>query len=479
MFFQMVYDDKLAQACYLIGCQRTGEALVIDPERDIERYIQLAAKNGLMITAIAETHIHADFLSGARALAECTGARLYLSGEGGEEWCYRWLDKKAGGKSYDRFLLKDSDTFKIGAIQIKALHTPGHTPEHLCYLITDEGGGATEPMGIASGDFVFVGDVGRPDLLETAVGLAGAKEASAKTLFHSIQRFKELPDFLQLWPGHGAGSACGKEMGAVPQSTVGYEKRFNAAIASTNDVERFVEDILYGQLEPPDYFARMKYLNQNDPPLGGQLPSPKAVEPDALSQLLSSGVVVIDTRPWSEFKKAHLKSALHASLDNDFTTIAGSYLEPEAEIYLVVEPSRVEEAVLGLFRIGLDRVAGYLTPDSLKKYLSSSRDQSSIEEIAVDEFQQRRKADDFFVLDVRSGLEFEMGHIPSALNIAYTQLRPRLKELPRDKTILVHCQKGDRSPAAAALLVHHGYRIAHLAQGFRSWLLAGGETSFS
>jgi len=166
MFMRMIYDDKLAEAAYLIGCQRTGEAIVIDPERDVDRYERVAAANGLRIVAVAETHIHADFLSGARELGE-QGARLYVSDEGDADWKYHWLDQRSGGGSYDHRLLKDGDTFMVGNIEFKAVHTPGHTPEHLCFMVTDRGGGADRPMGVATGDFVFVGDLGRPDLLES------------------------------------------------------------------------------------------------------------------------------------------------------------------------------------------------------------------------------------------------------------------------------------------------------------------------
>jgi hydroxyacylglutathione hydrolase len=194
MLFRLIFDDSLAQAAYLIGCQRTKEAILIDPERDVERYIKAAQKEGLRIAAVAETHIHADFLSGTRELAEKTGARVYLSGEGGADWSYGWLDKKSGGGAYAHTLLKHGATFKIGNIEFTALHTPGHTPEHMAYLVTDHGSGANGPMGILSGDFVFVGDVGRPDLLEKAAGVAGTMEGAARQLYASIQRFKQLPE---------------------------------------------------------------------------------------------------------------------------------------------------------------------------------------------------------------------------------------------------------------------------------------------
>ena len=278
MFFRRVSDDLLAQYGYLIGCQRTGEAIVIDPERDIDRYVELARSEGLEIVAVAETHIHADFLSGAREFAEQYGTKLFLSDEGGPDWGSEWARKG----SYDVRFLHDGDRFRIGNVELRALHTPGHTPEHLSYFVTDLGSGSNEPMGIASGDFVFVGDVGRPDLLETAAGVVGAQDPSARTLYASVLRFLQLPDHLQVWPGHGAGSVCGKAPGAVPQSTVGYERRHSPALAHRSE-EEFVDFILEGQPEPPLYFARMKELNREGPPVLGPFPTPQRIDTHTLA----------------------------------------------------------------------------------------------------------------------------------------------------------------------------------------------------
>ena len=258
MFFRQVFEPNLAQYAYIIGCQRTGEAIVVDPMRDIDRYIDIAKAEGLTITAITETHIHADYLSGAREFAEQLNVMLYLSDEGDEDWKYFWAIQG----DYNFQALKHKDTFKIGNIQFEVIHSPGHTPEHISFLITDLGGGADEPIGILSGDFVFVGDLGRPDLLETAAGEVGAREPSANRLYDSVQSFLELPEYLQIWPGHGAGSACGKALGAIPESTVGYEKRFNTSIqAAIEGRQTFIDSILDGQPEPPLYFARMKHEN--------------------------------------------------------------------------------------------------------------------------------------------------------------------------------------------------------------------------
>ena len=260
MFFRQIQEPNLSQYAYLIGCQRTGEAIIIDPMRDIERYKALAAQEDLRIVAATETHIHADYLSGAREIAEQEKVKLYLSDLGGPDWQYFW----AKDSSYDVTFVQHGSTFKVGNIAFKVLHTPGHTPEHISFLVTDLGGGADEPMGLLSGDFVFVGDLGRPDLLETAAGEEGAQEPAARILFQSVQDFLTLPEYLQIWPGHGAGSACGKALGAVPESTVGYEKRFNASIQAALDGEdHFVSAILDGQPEPPLYFARMKHLNKH------------------------------------------------------------------------------------------------------------------------------------------------------------------------------------------------------------------------
>ncbi|MFQ5627416.1 MAG: rhodanese-like domain-containing protein [bacterium] len=476
MLFRMLYDDKLAQAAYLIGCQHTGEAIIIDPERDVDRYIEAAAAESMKITAIAETHIHADFLSGARELAERTGARLYLSDEGDADWKYQWLDKKQTGGSYNHKLLKNGDTFKVGNIEIKAVHTPGHTPEHISFLVTNLGGGATEPMGIASGDFVFVGDVGRPDLLETAAGQVGAKEPSARVLYHSIQRFKDLPDYLQVWPAHGSGSACGKALGAVPQSTVGYEKRFNAAIAAATDEAHFVEAILDGQPEPPLYFARMKHDNKMGPAVLGKLPAPQAIDAAALKKLAAENAMILDTRPWQQFRDSHIPGALWAPLTNYFPNVAGSYVEPGTSIFLIVEENQVKDAVAALIRIGLDEVAGYATEATFAAYLAQGGQSLATRRMPIGNLKSENNSNGAFVLDVRGAAEYNAGHLAGATNVAYTRLMPRLHELPKDRTIYVHCRTDKRSAIAASFLQYNDFNVIHLEDGFEGWQQKGGVT---
>lgn len=471
MLMRMIYDDRLAQASYLIACQKSGEAIVIDPERDVDRYLDLAKKEGVRITAVAETHIHADFLAGTRELAERAGAKVYVSGEGGPEWSYRWLGKKTGGGAYPHQAVKDQDAFHVGGIEFKVMHTPGHTPEHVCYLVTDSGAGAGEPMGLLSGDFVFVGDLGRPDLLESAAGQSGAAAAGAKTLYGSVQKFLELPDYLQVWPAHGAGSACGKALGAVPQTTVGYERRFNPAIAAARNQSAFVDYILSGQPEPPMYFARMKRENRDGPAVLGPVPRPRALDANQLKSLDGRKVAILDTRPWAAFKAGHVPGSLLAPVDGMFVNVAGSFVNADEPIYLIVEPARAEEAARALVRIGLDRIEGVIDPAALEQYGQAGGKPVATPEVDVGEG-ARRIGEGDFVLDVRAGSEFAEGHIPGALNAPYTRLASRLGELPRDRRILVNCRSGARSARACAYLHRAGFDATNLAGGYLAWEMA-------
>jgi len=472
MLFRMIYDEKLAQAAYLIGCQKTKESVIVDPERDVDRYLDLASREKLRITAIAETHIHADFLSGARELAERTGAELLVSGEGGADWSYGWLDRKSSGGSYDHRLLRDGDSFEIGSIEFKVMHTPGHTPEHLCFLVFDHGAGADEPMGVLSGDFLFVGDVGRPDLLETAAGVTGDREPSARRLHESARKLRGLPEFCQVWPAHGAGSACGKALGAVPQSTVGYELRFNPSLARVGDERAFVDFILEGQPAPPMYFARMKRLNRDGPPVLGELPDPPEVHAGDLARRVQTGAVILDTRPWEEFRAGHVPGSISAPFDKSFPTVAGSYATEDDPIIIVCEHHVVDEVVRALVRIGLDDVVGFATPqtiDSAHEGVASA----TTAEVSCDRLADAFQRGDAFILDVRGVGEHASGHIPGSTNIPHTRLAEHLGELPRDRLLHVHCGSGVRSARACSYLQRHGFDAVNLAGGFGAWKKGG------
>jgi hydroxyacylglutathione hydrolase len=463
MFFRQIFDPELAQYAYIVGCQRTGEALVIDPERDIDRYVRIAAEEGLRIVAATETHIHADFLSGLREFAEQHDVKLYVSDEGDANWKYNW----ARNSSYDVHFLHDNDEFMVGNIKLQALHTPGHTPEHVSFLITDMGGGANEPIGIASGDFVFVGDLGRPDLLETAAGVTGAREPSARRLYASTKRFLALEDHVQVWPGHGAGSACGKALGAVPQSTVGYERKFNAALGFDTEAG-FVSSILDGQPEPPLYFARMKDLNKNGVPVLGDLPAPKLYGIEELAERGSrDGAVIVDTRADRKgFMAGHVPGSLYAPLGINFAMIVGSYVDPSANIYLIVDPADVDEAVRTLVRIGYDNIAGFTPPSAL---VECGLAEEIIERVDFHDLAAEVDSATYTILDVRGAAEHAGAHIPGAINIAHTRVAHRLAEIPKDKPVLTYCRTGNRASAAAALLAREGYRVTLVDGEFASW----------
>ena len=452
MYFKQFFDQKLAQYAYLIGCQANGTAVVIDPMRDIDQYIDAAAKENLTIIAAADTHIHADYISGLREFAE-RGVKVYASDEGDKDWKYEWL----AGSDYDYQLMNDGDEFSIGNIKIKAWHTPGHTPEHLSYFVTD-GAAADVPMGVATGDFVFVGDVGRPDLLESAAGQENVMEPSARTLFKTVEAFKSVPEYVQVWPGHGAGSACGKALGAIPETTVGYELRFNNSLKAASSEDNFVKFILDGQPEPPLYFARMKRDNKIGPALIGGLPRPKRLTSKEIKEVAkSSGAVILDTRERDDFAAGHVKGSLLSPMNKQFNTVAGSYITEEQDIYLIVEEHQLQEAVRDLYRIGLDRVKGYITQKDLQLYKKMGGEFETLRQVTFADGGHTKGG--VTILDVRKASEFDEFHLDGAVNIAHTRLLPGMANLSKDTTYYVHCQSGGRSAVASALLQRDGFDV--------------------
>ncbi|MCG8351612.1 MAG: MBL fold metallo-hydrolase [Chloroflexales bacterium] len=466
MLLRYFYDQKLAHASYLVGCQATGEALVMDPGRDIDPYVEVAESQGMRIVAVTETHIHADLLSGARELAERTGAQLFLSDEGDADWKYQYHH------NYDHHLVKDGDIFKIGNIKFKVLHTPGHTPEHISFIITDTAG-ANKPMGIFTGDFVFVGDVGRPDLLEAAAGIKGTAEPGARRMFHSLQRFKALPDYMQVWPAHGAGSACGKALGAIPSSTVGYEKLFNWAMNYT-DEDAFVQALLSGQPEPPRYFAMMKKLNKEGPKVLHSAPMPEQLPFTHLADLLAQGAMLVDTRSTDAFAAAHIPGTINIPFDNSFTTWSGWLLNYETPYYLIVDAHLLTDVVRALRSIGLDNVLGYSETSAISAWPKSGRHLQSYEVVTPKQAADKVLNGEMFVLDVRNSSEWAEGHLPGANHIMLGYLSARFTEVPTDRPILVQCRSGGRSAIGASLLQSKGVpQVINLLGGFREWAAEG------
>ena len=470
MYFQRFYDTKLAQASYLIGCQRTGESIVVDPNRDVQQYVDAATREGLRVTHVTETHIHADFVSGARELAQRTDAALVLSAEGGTDWQYAFA-AEAGAR-----LVKDGDHLMVGNIRLDVLHTPGHTPEHISFLVTDTPAGAG-PWGILTGDFVFVGDVGRPDLLERAAGYAGTMESAARGLFGSLKRFRALPDHLQVWPGHGAGSACGKALGAVPSTTVGYEKLANWGVAAT-DEDEFVRAVLDGQPEPPRYFAEMKRINRQGPRILGGLPNPRRVAASVLPAVLRTDAVVVDTRAAGEFARGHVPGTLNIPLDERFTTWAGWLVPYDRELFLLVDDAActhcVETAVRDLTLIGLDRISGIFGTDALAAWRGAAGHLDSVVKSTTSEVAGILGRGDATVVDVRGRAEWAAGHLPGAMNIPLGELAERLGEIPTDRPVIVQCQSGARSAIAASVLQGLGRTdVRDLVGGIEAWQRAG------
>lgn len=461
MLLKYFYDKSLAHASYMVGCQRTGEAIIIDPSRSVDQYLEAAAAESLRITGSAETHIHADFVSGSRELADRTGATLYLSDEGPADWKYQFADKHSSK------LLKDGDIIQVGKIKLEVLHTSGHTPEHISFVLTDEGGGANAPMGIFTGDFVFVGSIGRPDLLETAAGVVGSAEKGARQLYHSIERFKNLPDHLQVWPAHGAGSACGKGLGAIPSSTVGYEKLFNPSL-QYQDEQEFVDYILADQPETPFYFAVMKRVNKVGPELLRSLPTVDSASTFELARTAREQMV-IDVRNSASFADGHVPSAVNVP-SNMLVQWAGFFIDYGKPLYLLTDADSLAVNLRSLRSIGIDNVVGYFDIKSAdvatcftERYASATPQElvARIEDQSVQ------------LVDVRAATEFNEGHIKNAEHRFLGRLLRDLPNLDKSKPIVVQCLAGGRSAIGASILQRAGFHVTNMAGGYKAWRAAG------
>jgi hydroxyacylglutathione hydrolase len=460
MLLRQIFDAQLAQFSYLVGCQKTGEALIIDPERDIDRYQNLAQENGLKITSVTETHIHADFVSGAQEFARDPSIQLYLSNEGGPDWTYQWPKGRP-----NTHLVKSGDTFMVGNIRVAVVPTPGHTPEHISFLITDLGGGADEPIALATGDFLFMGDVGRPDLLETAAGFKNVMEGSARTLKRSLtEKLAPLADYLQILPAHGAGSACGKALGAVPITTLGYERRFNHPLKlALKDEELFVKEILHGQPNPPLYFATMKRVNRDGIKVTGGIPKPPQMTATLFKKHASNTqVAIVDTRDSAaDFQRAHAERALWAPLHSPlFSNATGSFISENQEIVLIVSsPEEVSTAVRQLYRIGFDRIIGWTSETELD---DGGLSRARLHGEKFNELNAQDAQSTGIIIDVRTTAEHEEGHLQGALSLPYTRLQEHLSELPRNSRLYVHCASGKRALIAASYLAGQGFDVVHV-----------------
>lgn len=468
MVLKRFFEPALAQTSYLIGCPGAGASIVIDANRDIDQYIKAAEAEGVKITHVTETHIHADYVSGSRELAARTGAQLFLSDEGDANWKYAFAAESGAT------LVKDGDRITVGSVLIDVMHTPGHTPEHLSFLVTDSAA-ASEPIAVASGDFIFVGDVGRPDLLERAANIKGTMKVGAKTLYASLRRFDAQPDWLQVWPGHGAGSACGKGIGAIPHSTLGYERRFNWAFQVKSEAQ-FVAEVLAGQPEPPKYFAEMKRVNKEGPRLLHGFRRPELLQVGSLEAALKAGVLVVDARSAAAYAGGHVPGTVNIPLNASFTTWAGWLVSYTQDFYLIVDrpDSAIDTAVRDLAMIGLDRVAGYFDAGVIDAWAAGERPLGTVRQVTAQDLKESLKHNAVTLIDVRNQTEWDAGSIAGARHIQLGTLADRLAEVPRDKPIVVQCAAGARSAIGASVLKAHGIdNVINLVGGYGAWRKAG------
>ncbi|NMR31809.1 MBL fold metallo-hydrolase [Crystallibacter degradans] len=456
MLLERIYDQDLSQAGYFIGCQRKREAVVVDARRDIDVYLDLAKANGMKIVAVAETHIHADYLSGTRELGTATGAGIYVSGEGGTDWQY----------GFDAERLHDGDAISIGNITVQALHTPGHTPEHLSFLVTD-GAFSDQPGYLLSGDFVFAGDLGRPDLLDEAAGGVDTRFEGAKQLFASLRtKFLALPDHVQVHPGHGSGSACGKALGAIPSTTVGYERLYAwwGKYLEANDEQGFIHELLDGQPDAHAYFGRMKRQNRLGPEiLGERGPLPELDNQAVAADLAADKVTFVDTRPNEQVHEGTVAGALNIPAGNKAASFGAWAYDPETDdrplVLLSPDQDAAQQMRDHLVRVGIDNVAGYTTSlDGLP--------------IAVPPLIRPEELDGFdaaLVLDVRNKSEHTAGHIPGSKQLSAGRVLWNLDQLPADSPIVTYCQSGARNSVAASTLRRAGYNVVELDGSYAAW----------
>ena len=455
MYFKHFYDSDLAQSAYLIGCQSTGEAVVIDAHRDIQMFLDDAKSQSLRIVAVLETHMHADYLSGVREIANASGAKIYLSDEGNQDWKYGF----EGQKMYD------GDKLNIGNISIEFVHTPGHTLEHMSYLITDNAT-ANAPGFFLTGDFVFVGDIGRPDLLDEAAGGIDTRFAGAKLLFESLKnKFLTLPDYVQVWPGHGAGSACGKSLGAIASTTVGYERNFGwwTQYINDDDYQSFEDALLSNQPDAPLYFARMKIQNKAGPAILGKLEPLKEIPAIEIKDKIGKEIIFIDTGKFESVREYVVTGAYMIPWGDKFLTYASwiiDSLKDERGIVLLAK-NQIEADKMRrmLIRVGIDNVIAFVSR-------ISELSQEKAETITADNLARLDKP---YILDMRTKVDYHQGHIPKAKQMHVGRLMWNLDKLPRDKTIVSYCITGVTSLVGSSALRANGFKVVELEGSFNSW----------
>lgn len=458
MLLEQFEDKGLSHYSYAVGCEGAGEVVIVDPRRDVDIYLDFAHARNLTIVAVLETHIHADFAAGTKALAEATGA---------EVWASAYDEGELYETAFDHRPTRDGDSLVVGKTRIEAVHTPGHTPEHLSYLVYDLARAPKVPQVMLTGDFLFVGSLGRPDLIGE-----DAKIALAGKLYESVTRLEGLPDGLEVHPAHGAGSMCGSGMSARPMSTLGFERIANPYLRKGLTRDEFVGDIL-AQVPPfPPYYKRMKVLNSR-----GAEPFDADRQIDALDarefrRLIDEGHVVIDVRDQLGFGAGHIPGAFGIGTAGSFSTWAAWVVPYETPLLLVGGRNETfGDAVRGLARVGLDEVRGFLD-GGIEKWIAAGYPTSRIEMLTPAEFAERTWG--LHIVDVRGAAEYESGHIPGAKHLMGGFLADHTTKLPRDRPIALVCGSGYRSTVASSVLERAGFEdVVNITGGMTAWKQAG------
>jgi len=455
MFFKQYYLGCLAHASYLIADEHTRQAVVVDPQRDIAQYLADADANGFRITDVILTHFHADFLAGHIELRNQRGARIVMGSRAQPE--------------FDFLAVRDGDELTLGQVRLRFLETPGHTPEGISVVVFNDEQSATEPQAVLTGDTLFIGDVGRPDLL-ASIGVTA--DELAEMLYHSLDKLRSLPDATRVYPAHGAGSMCGKNLSQETVSTIGEQKKYNYALQPMPFAD-FKQLVTEDQPEAPEYFVYDAIRNRQErPDLETALKS--SLEPLSVDEVLAlqaDGAQILDVREAQDFEAAHLAGAINIGLKGKYATWCGSILNHDSPIVVIADPGDEEEAVMRLGRIGFDNAAGSLR-EGMAALESRPDLVRQIPRVTAAALAERLKEPDGpFVLDVRSEKEWRGGHVAGSHNIPLTHLRERLTEVPADRPVVIHCEGGYRSAIGASLLAGAARtNVQDLVGGFKAWL---------